>query len=880
MKRVFILLSAFLFSAAALAESQIVIDSIEIEGVKSLPAADTQSAIEVSPGDFLERSRVVRSAKNIQTMLYLKGYQDVSVKSDLVRVKGQGGQTEITLRFLVDEGKPSRIASVKLTPILQRGQSFNTAWSVVETDLLNRLPLKKNELLDQDKISEARRIIENVLSSQEYVGAKASDVRLEVSPQAVESPFSQDTQRWYNVEMKVELGDRVTFGFLGNQVLTRNELLRVVDAQRLVGFGSDYITSIKNRIEDTYRQRGYANVTVIARTFEKPAFLERHITYEINEGDRVKISSVSFDGNSAFSDKELQEYFYQSAPYLIQKNIYVEKDVDRATEFLSEKLQSMGYLFARATAVSKTFLNSKKNAVRLLIYVNEGEQTLVRSIVIEGAFHQSKEEILATLKVQEGQPLNLFALSEGIEKLKSEYRSKGFLEMTLLNEQDDSVVRYSNRNRQADILLKLQEGREFRIGQITLYGLEKTFPYIITRELQFKEGDILENVNIVESEKRLRRLGIFASVTMEYRDSPNRPGYKDVNVILQEGSPGKVAGGIGVRNDLGARVFGETSYGNLWKRNHTWSFNANANRRFESYCRNGVCFAEYQARMGYIWPWFGIDELTFRPEITHERRRYREFDADTTLLNATWERRLLKYVNLVGVFNYSLERTRQFNALFDEDRQTLLIGAITPSLRLDLRDDSLSPTRGFFGVVSHEIASTTYGSQRTPFPIGYTRSQLRADYFVPLAPKVTWFLSFRTGFERNTENPILSDGSRDRRIAIPLIKQFSLGGVSSLRGFKLQELNLQKTAIQGTASYVNYRTQVDLPFIGDLRFGPFMDAGNLLIDHYSLGALRYGVGFGFHYSTPVGPVNFDWGFKVDPLPGEDTNQFYFSLGII
>jgi len=79
---------------------------------------------------------------------------------------------------------------------------------------------------------------------------------------------------------------------------------------------------------------------------------------------------------------------------------------------------------------------------------------------------------------------------------------------------------------------------------------------------------------------------------------------------------------------------------------------------------------------------------------------------------------------------------------------------------------------------------------------------------------------------------------------------------------------------------VNYRFQLDFPFAGALRFGPFVDAANLMVDTYSLGDLRFGAGFGFHFRSPVGPVNFDWGFNVAPRPNEDTNRFYFSIGVL
>jgi outer membrane protein insertion porin family len=141
---------------------------------------------------------------------------------------------------------------------------------------------------------------------------------------------------------------------------------------------------------------------------------------------------------------------------------------------------------------------------------------------------------------------------------------------------------------------------------------------------------------------------------------------------------------------------------------------------------------------------------------------------------------------------------------------------------------------------------------------------------------MSWFWSVRTGFEKST----VSRPGDDSYGSIPLIKQFALGGVGSLRGFSEQELNSKNEIIKGTLSYVNYRSQLDFPISGGLRVGPFLDAANLNVDSFSFGNLRYGSGFGFHYLTPVGPVNLDWGFKLNPQPGEDTNQFYFSIGVL
>ena len=196
----------------------------------------------------------------------------------------------------------------------------------------------------------------------------------------------------------------------------------------------------------------------------------------------------------------------------------------------------------------------------------------------------------------------------------------------------------------------------------------------------------------------------------------------------------------------------------------------------------------------------------------------------------------------------------------------LFIGTITPRLSLDLRDNPLSPTSGFFSTTWLDLASPYFGSESD---IEFYRIQFRADYHVPLWAGVSCYFSFRTGIEQNEAT------------SIPLIKQFALGGIGSLRGYQEQELNNQATSIIGNLSYVNYRTQLDLPFSGPLKFGIFLDAANLIQDGFSFVRLvKLGTGLGFHYQTPVGPVNLDWGFKVDPAPAEDPYVIHFSVGII
>jgi outer membrane protein insertion porin family len=60
----------------------------------------------------------------------------------------------------------------------------------------------------------------------------------------------------------------------------------------------------------------------------------------------------------------------------------------------------------------------------------------------------------------------------------------------------------------------------------------------------------------------------------------------------------------------------------------------------------------------------------------------------------------------------------------------------------------------------------------------------------------------------------------------------------------------------------------------------FTDVGNVFraIDDFRPGQIKGSVGLGLRYSTPIGPIRFDYGRKLDPQGNEATGRFHFSIG--
>ncbi len=833
------------------------IDEIRTEGVTQEQWEQAKAVSGLLPGDEYEKVRTDRAVEKLRDFFQNKGFPRCAVDAGLV----MKNETR-TLVFTFELGAPLVLAKVVF-------ESSEDAFTPELARKLERVvSLRKGELFDRDRIKEMKRSVEVFLTNQNFIDSRVKDLKTKESSEGIELGFD------------LELGEQVVFSVQGNRYFSRNEIMDLIEAQRQIGLGRDFVGVISTRIREAYLERGFRNVTILPYFFEAHGRESRKVLFQIEEGFQVRIETILFDGNESFSDEALEEIFFRVAPDRIRARIHNAKMVDVAAANLIEELRKQGYLSAKLIAV-KTDENSEGRSVRIRIFLNEGLQTRIQSISFEGNREVGSNEIEKALDLVEGTPLDPARLESGIERIKKLYRDLGYLAFRIKNEEDGlrPLVTYSEKNQIAYLHFELDEGSLFTLEGVDIFGNDFTRKRVIEREVSLVQGDPLSESRLLEVEERLRRLGIFSQVTLELKDVTGSPRRKRLRITVQETVPGNTTAGIGFRNDLGIRAFGGLSYSNLWGLNHTWALDLTVNRRLNLYR-----FVEYTAQVSYTLPWVFAGDTTFRPGISAEKRQYIQFDAETFALSANLDRMLFRPWRLSGTLSYALERIQQFNAIDPSQNQQITIGSITPSLKIDLRDNPLSPKRGVFANASFEFANRFLGTQIDPIPISYGRFQARSDALWNFLPDFVWYGSVRGGWLRNFENPYDANGNLNPQITVPLIKQFALGGINSIRGFTEQEINVQAgdsdRRVSGYLTYINYRTQIDFYPSPQVSIGPFLDAGNLQTDDFSLGNLRFGSGIGLRYVTPVGPVNFDWGFKLFPRPGEATNVFYFSLGVI
>ncbi len=832
---------------------------VNILGNESIGTKEILNVLPFAIGDPYRKELEKQTAAVIEDYYRKRGFYSTKVNTSFNQQVDKTFNAEIRIA----EGKPCNIKSFNIAD--PPGFKSKHIFLRFKDRMFNVAGVAVGERYDEEKVSNSLRQLREWLIDQDYILVNSDNVKLKYNDGYTEVDVFAD----------VLYGERISFGYQNNSIFTKSELNEFISQIRTTGLGKDFLGLIQKKFTEEYKARAYNSIQIDMKISEWENL--KHVTFSFKEGVRSKLESVKWDGLSEENRVRAETVFDQGVIRYVQRGYFVEKSIDKGIEIVLEDLKARGFLSCKFVAKTiQPVIKKDKNFeyVAALVQLSEGEQTAVGRITLTGFKHLMAEDVKSILQISEGKPFNPFALEEGIQKLQARYVSDGFLGYRLLTA-DNKIVIFGTNARIANVNLEIAEGPMIKIDQIIINGLDKTLPRIVERELTVHSDETWEAGKLHATETNLRSLGLFSDIKLKPESSPRGVNYRNLVISLKESDPGAFEAGPGFRSDLGLRAFSRVSYSNFLGKNWIGSMGAEVNRRVNDQYR----FLEYRVDSAFIEPrFFGTKNLYSIGISTSKQRFPPNFNAVTTRFTTGFERKLYND-KIISKLYYKLERIRQFDVFingdkFDIDNQTLLIGSVNPSVSYDTRDSPFTTTRGQISTLSLEYADPSFAGQsiENANATGYYKWVGGTHFYIPVSSGIIWSNVISGGFERSNifNHPI------------PLIKLFRLGGYSSIRGYSEDSINADSEIIRGSLSYVNLRTQIDLPLVGELKLGPFLDAGNLFIDDKwsPRPLLKSGAGAGFHYVTPIGPVNLDYGVKLKPIENESPWQIHFSVGFI
>jgi outer membrane protein assembly factor BamA len=197
----------------------------------------------------------------------------------------------------------------------------------------------------------------------------------------------------------------------------------------------------------------------------------------------------------------------------------------------------------------------------------------------------------------------------------------------------------------------------------------------------------------------------------------------------------------------------------------------------------------------------------------------------------------------------------------------------------------LDARRGYVASVHLEQAGKWLGGT-----YDYYELTSEGRYYLSLGTRAVIAVRARGGSIKAIGNSPDGPGEPPEEALVPFHKRYFLGGATNLRGwgrFDVAPLSGFGLPIGGH-SFMNFSAEVRVPIWRSLGGVLFVDGGNVWSDpwDFNLNDMRYDVGPGLRYNTPIGPFRADFGYQLNPIDGLRVNgkpearhfRFHFSIG--
>ncbi len=580
------------------------------------------------------------------------------------------------------------------------------------------------------------------------------------------------------------------------------------------------------------------------------------IIYDITPGRKYKIQDIMFEGLEYFTSDDLKKELGIRGKIPLLSWITGERLFTLPLE-IKTLYQTHGF---PQTRIDLNFL-TEENQVEAVYYIEEGIQEKIEALVFQGVQHFEAETLAKQISSAQGGAFFLPTIQKDVERLESFYRDQG-VRGTEIN----PVIEKVSDNLYS-VLFDIREGEKVIIENIIITGNQVTRRSTIQRELRIKEGEDARYGLILETKRRLERLGIFTEINLE--EIPLGAGTESLLISLREGDRNYFSLGIGLETKNEPQTFA------VWD-------NPIRPRGTAEFIRSNIFgLAAQISLVGQVsikekrgvFSWeqpnlFGIPLQTYLNAWLEEEAR-KSFSFDRRGISLTSVKDFSENRLFYSTFRYA--RTTIFDLQISEseiDRQFIpySTASVSGSFVWDRRDDPFNPVSGSFFSFVLEWAMPVFGSE-SDFLKNFVKYQ---HYFSPLPP-LTFSSTFRIGLGRGR---------------MPIPERFFAGGSNSFRGERFDELGPKdpdsENPIGGKALFL-LNFELTFPFVSsirNLRGAVFYDTGNVYArrKEFSLTSLRDAVGFGLRYRTPLGPIRFELGWNLDAPEGEKKVIAFITIG--
>ena len=619
----------------------------------------------------------------------------------------------------------------------------------------------------------------------------------------------------------------------------------------------------EQRVLNAYKDTGYYLVAVQTHADINPDDNTIAVTFEINEGPRIKVQEINFIGNDDVSSKKLSK----------QMKIRVGKHFDEKLfkadlVALLHYYQDRGYTQAKIDdGYSKRFTDDK-TGLMLDITVDEGTQYIVDLYDIrleqseKPAF--SEKKIRDMLEPAEGEIFNSGAFQKSLDEIQQAYQNKGYILSEILPDPN-----YDEENGSLEITLTVNEGDVIVIDKVSINGLEKTRENVIRRELNhldIKSGEFFDVASLRKARQRLFQMGPFIR-GVDFVPSESEGTHRDLSVnVAETARTGMFSLGGGYGTEGGIFGVAEVGENNLFGRAYRIHLKGELGAR-----------DRHTAELRFNTPWILGTPTRLNLSLYNTRRsyRYNRYSPYNSIISSrslsTFGNRDV-FTRKGGAITLGRPITRDmdvsvrlknervhYNQAYDpvtlelEDITSRLTRSVTFFLSRDTRDywrSSYYPVSGLLNTASYEYAGGIFGAENQ-----FQRYSLDSSLFVNTGRHFVFASHVRAGY--------LKSRSDDRYLRY---ERFRLGGDDTIRGYEWHEIRPSTGDFGGNKMiYGNFEYRI--PISPQLTGAVFFDIGHVWHERtpniFKDLNFKKGAGVGIRFDLLGMLARIEWGYGFD-----------------
>lgn len=663
------------------------------------------------------------------------------------------------------------------------------------------------------------------------------------------------------------------FKIVGNKNYSDNALIYEMKSRVHAPLNQQRLQEDVIRLKNFYISKGFLHVTIDANTQPGKSGYER-ICLQINEGARLKIKDICFEGVHAFKPNVLRDLVTTKPwgifSWLTRTGRYNEEKLLQDIEAIRSFYVNAGYLDVVIDR-AKVRLEERNDKLRIVFNIQEGDRYYLKNITVTSDIEDDNGVLRSTVPLKTGDPASASQIEAACEAIRDYYGRRGFVNAEV------KVQRLCVDDNFLNLHFLVTRGMQYRIHSIYITGNVHTHSKVILRELNLAPGDVLNRTRMKKAEQRLQNTGFFRTVLVSSEEC-NIPYERDLKIALEENKTGSIffSGAI---NSVEKLTFGVTLSQNNFDYQNSKDYFRGAGQKFQL----GTSFGKYsnEIDLSFEEPWLYDRELRFGFNLFRTMNKIDSDNYKEVRLGGEVYigKRLFEQVE--GRLYYHLERfqlngvkaSEVSRAILDE-RGSRVISKVGFTLERDTRDNFIYPTRGSYLSWDNQIAGLGGKTK-------YFRTRVTAAQWFLVNPdhEQTLLIGGKTGWMRGFSNR-----------EIPLFEREFLGGPDDLRGFDYREVgpktNDKYRENLGGKSFAYLKTEYSVKTGAIVRVVGFFDVGQVkkVNDRYvapKSGGWNSDAGIGLRIHVLGAPFRLDFSFplKTDAYNKKKAPYIAYSFGV-